>query len=273
MNAPVTYASIVTFHTDPDELKHCLSLLRDSQCIKRIFVIDNSSLGALAHISGEFECCTYIPSSNVGYGAAHNIAINQSIADNANYHLVLNSDLDFNPVDLHLIIDRMQKDDNIGLAHPRIISQSGKDMYTARQLPTPFISFARRFLPAWLTENANRKYMLYDFNHDKEFTAPYFQGSFLALNVNVLRKVGLFDERFFMYPEDIDLSRRIFKKYKTVYFPELRVVHLHRAESYSSWKMTLIHILNMIKYYNKWGWFIDPERRRINKKLTATPKE
>lgn len=265
MNSPVTYASIVTYHTDPEELRHCLSLLRDSKCIQRIFVIDNSSLDSLARITREFESCTYLPSPNIGYGAAHNLAINQSITGNANYHLVLNSDIDFNPENLHLIIARMQKDENIGLSHPRILSQSGEDLFTARLLPTPFISFARRFLPSWLTNKANRKYLLYNCNHNKEFSAPYFQGSFMVLNVNALRNVGTFDERFFMYPEDIDLSRRIFKKYKTLYFPELQVIHFHRAESYHSWRMTRIHLFNMIKYYNKWGWFFDSERREINK--------
>lgn len=272
MNRPVTYASIVTFNTDPEELRHCLSLLRDSQCLQRIFVIDNSSQPSLAIVAGEFELCTYLPCSNIGYGAAHNIALRKAIEENADYHLILNSDIDFNPENLHLIIERMQSDTNIGLAHPRILSANGEDLFTARLLPTPFISFARRFLPSWITEKTNKRYLLHHIDHSAEFSAPYFQGSFMVLNVNALREVGVFDERFFMYPEDIDLSRRIFRCYKTLYFPKLQVTHFHRAESYSSWRMTGVHIINMIRYYNKWGWLFDSERKSINKKISRHPQ-
>lgn len=75
---------------------------------------------------------------------------------------------------------------------------------------------------------------------------------------------GKFDERFFMYPEDIDLCRRIHRKYKTLYVPSPIVVHHHRKASYKSTRMLWVHIINMIKYFNKWGWWIDRERKQIN---------
>ena len=77
----------------------------------------------------------------------------------------------------------------------------------------------------------------------------------------------MFDERFFMYPEDIDITRRMHSKYRTMYWPNVSVVHAHRAASYKSTRMLKIHIVNMVKYFNKWGWFFDSERRKVNREI------
>ena len=52
-----------------------------------------------------------------------------------------------------------------------------------------------------------------------------------------------------------------------MYWPMVSVVHAHRAASYKSKKMLKIHMENMVKYFNKWGWFFDKERSEWNKKL------
>ena len=89
----------------------------------------------------------------------------------------------------------------------------------------------------------------------------------MFLRVASLQDVGLFDERFFMYGEDIDLSRRVHARYRTMYYPNVTVIHAHKAESYKSRKMLVVHMLNIIKYFNKWGWIYDAERIRINSAL------
>jgi GT2 family glycosyltransferase len=86
----------------------------------------------------------------------------------------------------------------------------------------------------------------------------------MIFRISAFNMVGIFDERFFMYPEDIDITRRMHKFYKTIYYPEVSIIHAHQADSYKSRKMLIIHIVNMIKYFNKWGWFFDRERKIIN---------
>ena len=76
---------------------------------------------------------------------------------------------------------------------------------------------------------------------------PYHQGSFMFFRTACFHIVGLFDERFFMYPEDIDITRRMHKHYKTMFWPGVTIVHAHRAASYKSKKMLIIHMKNMIK--------------------------
>ena len=90
---------------------------------------------------------------------------------------------------------------------------------------------------------------------------------FVNFRTSCFKKVGLFDERFFMYPEDIDITRRMHKYYRTMFWPDVTVVHAHRAASYKSKKMLKIHMWNMIKYFTKWGWIFDKERRDWNKQL------
>lgn len=72
---------------------------------------------------------------------------------------------------------------------------------------------------------------------------------------------------FFMYPEDIDITRRMHEKYLTIFFPEVSIVHAHAAASKTNKRMLKIHIFNMIKYFNKWGWLFDLKRRNINKRV------
>ena len=90
----------------------------------------------------------------------------------------------------------------------------------------------------------------------------------MAFRCSVLEKTGIFDERFFMYPEDIDITRRIFSAgYRTVYYPEAEIIHNHMQGSYHNFRLFMIHIVNMIRYFNKWGWLFDGERKRINQKI------
>jgi len=89
----------------------------------------------------------------------------------------------------------------------------------------------------------------------------------MLLRIAAIKKIGMFDTRFFMYAEDIDLSRRIHSEFKTLYFPEAIIFHEHAKSSYTSFKMLFIHLVSVIKYFNKWGWFFDRERKLINRKL------
>ena len=76
-----------------------------------------------------------------------------------------------------------------------------------------------------------------------------------------------FDDRFFMYFEDFDLIRRLHRVGKTIFYPDVSIIHDHEKESYKSKKMLMVHIKSAIKYFNKYGWFIDKERRLMNKRI------
>ena len=98
---------------------------------------------------------------------------------------------------------------------------------------------------------------------------PIFSGSFLFIRTSVFDKVGLFDDRYFMYFEDFDLVRRIHKVSQTVFYPKDTIIHAHAAEHKTNRKLLMISIKSAIKYFNKWGWFFDKDRRVWNKEAQS----
>ncbi len=111
---------------------------------------------------------------------------------------------------------------------------------------------------------------MYEFRftgYGKIIYVPYLSGCFMFFRTEALKQAGLFDERFFMYLEDVDLSRRIHKHYRTVYYPEISVFHQYEKGSYKNSKLLKYHLQSAIKYFNKWGYFFDKDRQEINKKI------
>jgi hypothetical protein len=86
----------------------------------------------------------------------------------------------------------------------------------------------------------------------------------MFLRVNAIKEVGLFDERFFLYAEDIDFTRRMHEKYDTLFYPKVSVYHTFTRGSRKEFKLMIIHIISIIKYFNKWGWWRDAERKHLN---------
>ncbi len=87
----------------------------------------------------------------------------------------------------------------------------------------------------------------------------------MLISQQALIQTGGFDERFFLYLEDVDLSRRVSGLGLNVqYCPDSMVVHESQRRSYQDFKFLIFHIVSAVRYFNKWGWLIDPERDRLN---------
>ena len=259
-------ASIVTYNTDFTELARCLHALKHDGA-EHVYVIDNSPAdlisGSLAEEFGDFT--EDIPRhDNPGYGSGHNIALRRALDEGTRYHLVLNSDVYFDPGVLPAIAAHMDSHPEVGMLQPQMVFPDGKPQFASRLLPTPFDLFARFFFPKALRRRVSR-YLVDDSPAGKALIIPYLQGSFMFLRVDTLRQTGIFDERYFLYLEDIDLSRRIHAGHITLYWPDATICHIHRAASHRSLRMFAIHTINMCRYFNKWGWFFDRERRNFNR--------
>ena len=259
-------ASLVIYHNSQNEINTLLdSVLRSP--IDRLYIVDNSCHDLYRALERRSERICYIHNANNGYGAAHNIAMREAITLGAKYHVVINPDIYFTDGTIQTLTEYMDSHEQVGWVMPRVVYPDGEMQHLCKLLPSPCDLIARRFIPKRFLGKSREK-----FNPkitDCEVCMPYLSGCFMFLRVSALQQVGLFDERFFMYGEDLDLSRRMYQKYKTVYYPSATVVHAHRAESYHSLKMLKIHIKNIAMYFNKWGWFFDPERRKINKEIRA----
>lgn len=259
-------ASIVLYKTDPEELKHVYECFIQSQVSFQLLLIDNSPDDSLGNVLNE-ECVKYVyTGQNIGYGRGHNLAIKE-IINKSEFHLVINSDISFLPNVIGSLVAYMKLHPDVGQIMPKVLSPEGETQYLCKLIPTPFDLIFRRFLPSTVLKKRKEKFQLIFTGYDKIMEVPYLSGCFMFLRTASIKDVGLFDERFFMYPEDIDLTRRINEKYKTIYFPEVFIIHDHAKESYKKGDMFLIHTTNIIKYFNKWGWFFDLKRVRTNQNI------
>jgi len=267
--------SLVLYNND---IKYILNVIKNviaSSFVNKFYLIDNSNDTKFSLLAKYDKRIEYIfNNANLGYGKAHNIAIRKSIEQNIEYHLVLNPDIYFVPNIIEKLIKFMNKNRDVGLIMPKVIYPDGQMQYLCKLLPTPFDLLGRRFfsntpLKKYI-DKRNNIYELRFSGYNKIMNIPYLSGCFMFFRTEALKDVGLFDERFFMYPEDIDITRRIHRKYKTIYYPEVSIIHDHAAESYKNLKMLKIHMINICKYFNKWGWFFDKERKQINNEVLKT---
>lgn len=259
--------SIVLYKQSVTQITPLVEILRNSEVVSDIFLIDNSP-----SFDSNFRKLNAIyihNDKNLGYGTAHNIALNKSITANSDYHLVVNPDISFDPGILGKIIEFMDKNTDVGHLMPKVYYPTGEIQYLCKLLPTPFDLIFRRFLPSKWTQKRREYFELRASGYDKIMNVPYLSGCFMMLRIEALKNIGIFDEQFFMYPEDIDLTRRIHSKYRTVFYPNVSIIHHHAKSSYLNFKMLMIHTLNMIKYFNKWGWIFDNDRKIINKKIVS----
>lgn len=269
-------ASIVTFHTSHKDLSRLIDCVIKSS-VKRLFIIDNSSNDELRDFVKDKSCIIYIHSLNLGYGSGHNVAIRKAIDEGADYHVVLNPDIYWDGDAIGEMESFMDKNPDVGQVMPKIIYPNGNTQYLCKLLPTPMDLLGRRFLPIKAyQEKHDYMYELHWSGYDKEMEVPSLSGCFMFLRCSVLKKIGGFDERYFMYAEDLDLCRRIGEISKTMYYPGASVVHEYEKGSYKSKKLLKYHIVSIIKYFNKWGWFFDSYRRKKNsnciEKLRALKK-
>lgn len=257
--------SIVVHHTLPSLLESVLGCLR-REGIKPIYIIENTPIPEYADF-GHHDDIIYFHVENRGYGAGHNVAIQRALELGTQYHLVVNPDVRWSGDVIESLVTYMEANPDVAQTMPKTYYPDGKLQHTCRLLPTPLDMVCRRFIPAVLCRKRMRRYLLPPEAYRHELNGPYLLGSFMLFRTEALRKEGGFDERFFMYPEDIDITRRLHRNWRTMLVPHVSIIHDHAAQSRSSVRMMYIHMVNMMRYFCKWGWWNDQERRQFNRDL------
>lgn len=268
-------ASIVLYHTSQRQLETVLKCVADAGCVNKLYIIDNSPSEETDIFCSKYLFVEYLPHENTGYGSSHNIALHKAIEGGSDYHVVLNPDIYFEENVLTELVSYMNAKTDVSYVLPRVIYPNGELQYLCKLLPTPSDLIFRRFLPKtkW-TVKKNAVYELHHSGYDKIINPPCLSGCFMFLRLSTLKENNLFfDDRYFMYCEDFDLIRRIHRVAKTVYYPNVTIVHNHAKASYKNCKMLMTHIKSAIRYFNKFGWFFDKERHEMNKKILKEIKE
>ena len=234
---------IVSYNTK-DLLRRCLeSLYASSDITFSICVVDNGSTdGSVDMVAQEFTHVQLIANAdNVGYPAANNQGlksvgfVEDGYEQAPDYALLLNPDTEVEPDVLRKVIAFANNDTDIGVVGPKLIRLDGSlDLACRRSFPTPEVSFYRLVGLSRLFPKHHRfgKYNLTFLDEDEIAEVDSVVGAFMLVRKQAIEKVGLLDDSFFMYGEDLDWAYRIkIAGYKVVYYPEVTVLHVKRASS------------------------------------------
>lgn len=259
--------SIVVYKTDPTLLETALASIEASTIPASVYIVDNSPVEVLKPIAGSYRALYLHPGKNLGFGGGHNLAIAKLVND-SKYHLLLNPDISFGPTVLEELCAFMDQNPTIGWVMPNVLYPDGSRQELCKRLPTPWDLFHRRFLGNYVSAfsaHNEDKFKCRDLDLSQPCMVPNLSGCFALVRTSVIQAVGGFDERFFLYLEDTDLVRRIGEISRTTFYPFVDVYHVRGRGSYRDARLLGHHVRSAIKYFCKWGWFIDPRRRHVNR--------
>lgn len=208
-----------------------------------VIIVDNESSDGLAErVSQTHPKVRIVPSRNHGFGHANNRAVMDS---NARYVLLLNPDTEIADGAFDALVRHMDAAPEVGLAGCRQVDPQGSLWPTMRRFPSAWRQAAEALgaerLPAALRVLGHRELRMERYSH--EFDLDWTSGSFMLIRRTALEAVGLLDERFFIYSEEVDLARRIREAgWKVRHLPHMEIVHhagkkgfTPRAEAQYAW--------------------------------------
>jgi len=251
-------ATIVTYDNDFSMLKKAIESFLNTFISVKLYIVDNSPYNYLKILENDARIEYQHNPSNPGFGAAHNIAILKAIEVGSDYHIILNPDIYFEKGTLEKLCLFMDSHADIGHVMPKVTYPNGDFQYLCKTNPTFFDLFARGFMPVFLKKVFQKRMDKYEYkDHDYNeiiYDIPYLSGCFMFLRTITLEKVGLFDDKFFMYLEDADLTRRFLEVCRTAYYPEAHVYHHFAKLTHKKFKFKWITVESAVVYFNKWGW-------------------
>ncbi len=270
MSACVT-VSVVLYRHRVEEVRELLEHIAKDPAVANWAVVDNGAASEACALAASLGALYLRPGRNLGFGAAHNLAVH-SLATNAPYHVILNPDICLERDTFTGLAAVMNAKPEVGLLMPRVLYPDGSIQLLCKLLPAPLDLVLRRFAPGIVKRLARNRIATFDlqnFDYESPVCVPSLSGCFMFTRRAVLDAVEGFDERFFLYMEDVDLCRRMGANSELLYWPEVTVTHEHQMESYKSLWVLFLHLRSAIAYFNKWGWFFDATRKEANRAAIA----
>jgi len=249
-------ASIVAYNSSPGTLRATAESFFKCSLKVHLCVVDNSSQPYLKSLLDDLPLNYYFSGRNVGYGKANNWSIEHS--PESRYHLIINPDIIIKSGTIENLVEFMDKNPRVGMVCPRVMNENGTDQYLNKRYPNVLDLFARRFLPQILRnllKSRLDRYEMKDVGYNEICDVEAMTGAFMLCRREILKTLGGFDSRYFLYFEDFDLSRKFQQLgYRTVYYSDVTVTHLWERAAHKNIKMAIIFIVSMCHYFNKWGW-------------------
>lgn len=244
-------------------LKQCLHGIEDChfKFSHEIIVVDNHSHDhSQEMVQRHFPQVKYIASpKNVGFAAGNNIGIRASSGD---YVMLVNADVAVFGDSVLTMLAYLDQHDHVGLVVPKLINPDGTTQMSCYRFPTFLVPIWRRTILRMLPNGRHilTRYMMTDWDHGDNRAIGWALGACFLIRRPALEQVGLLDERYFLYVEDVDYCRRMWARgWEIHYLASAEMVHYHQRMSAngSSWWSVFsyparIHIRSWLKYFIKY---------------------
>lgn len=237
-------ASIVTYNNSETALNAINSLKENTKDrVLKIFVFDNASKSIDIRLSSAADMLSG-NDENLGFGAAHNKILNYEMGK---YHAIVNPDITVDSDVISALAEVLDKNPDICMVTPKILNSDGSEQKLPKRNPTMKYIFLGR-----LFKKVRDEYVRADEQFEGITDIEFCTGCFFLIRSDIFREVGGFDERYFMYLEDADLTRRVRRLGRVVYCPEVSVQHLWERGSAKNLKLLFVHLCSFFKYLRKW---------------------
>lgn len=254
MAVPRVSASIVLYG-EVEKARQCIdSLLRVTKGADlSLFVVDNASPdGAGEILEKEFggRARFIFSKENVGFGKAHNKTLPFLQSD---YHAVINPDILLKDDALSALCVFLQKNRDIVMATPRLYFPDGREQLVAKRRPT-LMALLGRQLPFRFLKKYEDYYLMKDRDLSQTQDITFCTGCFFVARTAVLKQIGGFDERYFLYVEDADITQKALQKGRVVYWPGTNVYHAWNRQPGRSGRHFIMQLRSMLRYFRNWGF-------------------
>ena len=266
--------SVVVHDNSPELLQQVLASLQRSAGFAAaagylgqavVDVLDNSpdpdqrrrveeALARLPSGTGVSVRYTRLP-ANRGFGAGHNTVLDGMASD---VHLVLNPDAVLEEDALRAGLARLAATPDIVLLSPRVLGATGATEYLCRRYPSVLVLLLRGFAPRAIRRLFRRRLDHYEMRDlcsgEREVDVLLASGCFMLVRSAALRATGGFDERYFLYFEDYDLSLRLGNHGRLVFCPAMRIVHHGGYASGKGFRHVRYFIRSATRFFHDHGW-------------------
>lgn len=210
----------------------------------RLYVFDNGSVDNTKDVvlSADENAVFTETNANLGFGKANNLVIPLM---NSKYHAIVNPDIRLDSDVLCDICKYLDENPDTVMATPKILFPDGREQCLPKRKPS-FVYLLSRRTPFFKAKS--KEYTMEDVEITEPTEIDFCTGCFSVIRSDVFKKLGGFDDRFFMYMEDADLSLRAKEYGKVVFLPQFHVLHEWERSSSKSFKYFMIHISSMIKF-------------------------
>jgi len=253
-NSILLTGTIVLFKENIVDLSKTINSFLSTPISKKLFLVDNSPTDVLKNKFSHPDIEYVFIRENIGFGAGHNRVIDR-IKNLSTYHVILNPDVSFELSVIPNLIKNIEKDKELALISPKVLFPNGDHQFTSRRYPTFFeliirnISFLKYIFPSIIKKG--------EYN-DKDLSQPFYpdflHGCFQLYKTECFVKLKGFDERYFLYMEDLDICRKIDKLgKKKMYYPNEEIIHILKKDSSKNLSLFFIHLKSSMKYFKKWS--------------------